>query len=96
MQILRPNQVRSSQPGGSFDFAGLTLAGVERIEVLRGPASSLYGSDAVAGVIQIITRTGWGPPRATLMLRAGSYARREAAATVSGGSGSEVLYQVRL
>jgi len=77
--------VQVNQPGGSFDFAGLTLTNVERIEVLRGPASSLYGSDAVSGVIQILTRTGRGAPAASLTLRAGSYARREASATLSGG-----------
>lgn len=78
--------VQVNQPGGSYDFAGLSLENVERIEVLRGPASSLYGSDAVAGVVQIITRSGWGAPAASLMLRGGSYGRREASATLSGGS----------
>ena len=48
---------------GQFDFAGLGLAGIERIEILRGPASSLYGPDAVGGVVQIITRRGAGEPR---------------------------------
>ncbi|HSG08992.1 MAG TPA: TonB-dependent receptor [Longimicrobiales bacterium] len=76
--------VQVNQPGGAFDFAGLTLANVERIEILRGPASSLYGSDAVAGVIQIITRAGSGPPEGAVSLRGGSYGRREASATVSG------------
>ena len=78
--------VQVNQPGGAFDFAGLTLENVERIEVVRGPASSLYGSDAVAGVIQIITRTGWGAPSLDFTLRGGTFARREASATVSGGS----------
>ena len=47
-----------NQPGGFYDFASLTTDNVERIEVLRGPGSVLYGSDAIAGVIQIITRQG--------------------------------------
>ncbi len=47
-----------NEPGGSFNFAGLSTAGIERIEVVRGPQSALFGSDAIAGVVQIITRRG--------------------------------------
>lgn len=45
-----------STPSGAFDFSDLTTDNVERIEVVRGPQSSLFGSDAIAGVINIITR----------------------------------------
>lgn len=45
-------------PGGAFDFGQLTIDNIDRVEVVRGPASVLYGSDAVSGVIQIFTRTG--------------------------------------
>ncbi|HSL69200.1 MAG TPA: TonB-dependent receptor, partial [Longimicrobiales bacterium] len=48
--------VRVNNPGGQYDFANLTLDNVERIEVVRGPVSVLYGSDAVTGVVQIFTR----------------------------------------
>jgi vitamin B12 transporter len=47
-----------NEPGGAYDFAHLTLDNVDRIEVLRGPASVLYGSDAVSGVVQVFTRAG--------------------------------------
>lgn len=47
-----------NQPGGAIDLAGLTMENVDRIEIVRGPASGLYGSDAVSGVIQIFTRRG--------------------------------------
>lgn len=50
---------------GQVDFAAIGLAQIERIEILRGPASSLYGADAVGGVVQIITRRGAGAPRLT-------------------------------
>src|SRR5213592_3299122 len=50
-----------NDPGGAFDFANLTTENVDRIEIVRGPASVLYGSDAVTGVVQIFTRRGGGP-----------------------------------
>lgn len=78
--------VQVNQPGGAFDFSGLTLENVERIEVVRGGASALYGSDAVSGVINVITRTGRGGARGTLSLRTGSYGRRAWAADLSGGA----------
>ena len=53
--------VAANLPGGSIDLANLTTDNIERIEVLRGPASVLYGSDAMTGVIQILTRRGGGP-----------------------------------
>ena len=63
--------VAVNEPGGTFNFANLTLDNVERIEVTRGPASVLYGSDAVTGVIQIFTRRAGTSPRAELGVRAG-------------------------
>ncbi len=52
--------VPANQPGGSYDFSALATDNVERIEVLRGPASVIYGSDAVTGVVHVITRGGSG------------------------------------
>lgn len=46
---------------GQFDFANLPVQGIERIEILKGPQSTLYGSEAIGGVINIITKTGAGP-----------------------------------
>jgi vitamin B12 transporter len=46
---------------GEFDFSSLMAANIERVEVLRGPQSGLYGSNALAGVINVITRGGEGP-----------------------------------
>ena len=76
-----------NDPGGAIDFGGLTTDNVERIEVVRGPASVLYGADAVTGVIQIFTRRGSGTPRTVVSARAGSYASRDADATVLGSLG---------
>ena len=50
--------VPANQPGGSIDLANLTTDNVERIEIVRGPVSALFGSDALAGVVQIFTRAG--------------------------------------
>src|SRR5437899_7402004 len=49
-----------NQPGGAFDFSSLTTDNVDRVEIVRGPASVLYGSDAVSGVGQSLTRRGAG------------------------------------
>jgi vitamin B12 transporter len=49
-----------NQPGGTYNWANLTTDNVDRIEVLRGPGSVIYGSDAVTGVVQIFTRRGQG------------------------------------
>lgn len=49
-----------NQPGGAYNWANLTTDNVDRIEVLRGPGSVIYGSDAVSGVVQIFTRRGKG------------------------------------
>ncbi len=77
--------VQVNQPGGAFDFSSLTLDDVKRIEIVRGPASALYGSDAVSGVIQIITKDGQGPADVEVSARAGSYGRRRWSVSGSGG-----------
>lgn len=75
-----------SGPAGEFDFANLALANVERIEILRGPQSALYGSDAIGGVINIITRRGRGPARGSVTLEGGSYGTFSTRAAISGGT----------
>jgi vitamin B12 transporter len=62
-----------NDPGGAYDFGSLTTDNVERIEILRGPASVLYGSDAISGVVQIITRRGNGPAELDASAEAGTY-----------------------
>ena len=75
-----------NQPGGSFDFANLRTDNVDRIEVLRGPASVVYGSDAVTGVIQVFTRRGGGPGNGEVTLSGGTYGTLDWDAQTSGGS----------
>ena len=66
--------------GGAIDLAHLSVNDVERIEVVRGPASVLWGSDAVTGVIQIFTNRANTRSRLDLSARGGSYATRDASA----------------
>lgn len=76
-----------SDPGGQFNFGVDPLDDVARIEVVRGPMSSLYGSGAIGGVINIITRHGAGRPRATLDLAAGLPRAWRGRAGLSGSVG---------
>ena len=57
----------------TYNFGHLLASDVERIEVLRGPQSGLYGSDAIGGMINIVTRKGRGPATASLSVEGGSF-----------------------
>ena len=72
---------------GQAEFESMSLAQIDHIEVLRGPASSLYGADAVGGVIQIFTRRGDGAPRVTGNLAVGSYGSSDGNVSVTGAQG---------
>lgn len=77
-----------SSPSAEFDFGMISPTDIERIEVLRGPQSALYGSDAIGGVINIITKRGTpDKPRYSLSLGGGSYGTVETRAGMSGGTG---------
>ena len=70
--------------GGFFDFSHLTTDNIERIEIVRGPASVLYGADAVSGIVQIFTRRGSDEPRASLGARGGTYRSFDVDADAAG------------
>jgi vitamin B12 transporter len=70
-----------------FDFSTLTVDNIERIEVLRGPQSTLYGSDAIGGVINIITVRGEGPLAVRASVLGGSFGTHREGASASGGKG---------
>jgi vitamin B12 transporter len=72
---------------GSFDFAHLTTENVERIEVLRGAGGTLYGSQAIGGVINIITKKGDGPPVLTLSAAGGNGSTHRQVASLRGAEG---------
>ncbi|QSA98659.1 TonB-dependent vitamin B12 receptor [Methylococcus sp. EFPC2] len=70
---------------GTMAFQDLPVDQIERIEIVRGPRSSLYGSEAVGGVIQIFTRKGGKGFKPTLSVGAGSHSAYKVAGGVSGG-----------
>ena len=72
-----------STANDEFDFSSISPDMIERIEVLRGPQSSVYGSDAMGGVINIITRKPRGKPRLSWTVEGGSYGTH--AERLSGG-----------
>jgi vitamin B12 transporter len=73
-----------NQSGGVFDFGQLTVDNVDHIEIVRGPSSVVWGSDAVSGVIQIFTRTGGDGQHVTVSSQAGSYGTVDAEGAVFG------------
>jgi vitamin B12 transporter len=73
-----------SNPNGSFDFGQLLTDDLSRIEVLRGPQSGLYGSDAIGGVISFTTKRGEGPTRVTLRTEGGSFGTFNQFGRISG------------
>jgi vitamin B12 transporter len=72
---------------GSFDIANLTTSDLDRIEVVRGAGGALYGSQAIGGVINLITREGQGPPELTMLSEGGNRATERQVATLEGSQG---------
>ncbi|HEY3180496.1 MAG TPA: TonB-dependent receptor [Casimicrobiaceae bacterium] len=77
----------SSASVGATAIEAIPLEQIERIEIVRGPASSLYGSDAIGGVIQIFTRRGSGAMRASGGIGYGTYDTRSIDGGISGRTG---------
>ncbi len=75
-----------NQAGGGFDFGDITTANVERLEIVRGPASVLYGADAASSVINILTRQGEGRPSGRFSFEGGSHDSYLFRGNLAGGS----------
>jgi vitamin B12 transporter len=71
-------------PNGVFQYQNLLAAGIEQVEVLRGPQSGLYGADAIGGVVDVITKTGSGPAQGQVTLEGGSFGTFNQTGEVSG------------
>ncbi len=85
-RVLIDGVTVNSVSGGDFDFATLLAADIERIEVLRGPQSGIYGGNALSGVINIITRKGSGRPAVSATLEGGSRGSYLASGNISTGN----------
>lgn len=79
--------VKVNSFGGGFDFSTLSADDVERIEVVRGPESALFGSEAIGGTVQVVTRRG-GAPQAGLSLERGSLGTSRASFSTAGSRGA--------
>ena len=77
-----------SSAGRSFEWATLAADNIERIEILRGPQSTLYGSDAIGGVVNIITRKGQGEAHGSIRAEYGSFDSFNGKAELSGSTGA--------
>jgi vitamin B12 transporter len=87
VQVLIDGVRVKSLTSGDFDFADLMLDNIDRIEVLRGPQSTLYGADAIGGVVNVITKRGQGPPSGFVDFEAGNYSTFRERAGVGGSTG---------
>jgi outer membrane receptor protein involved in Fe transport len=82
--LVMVDGIQLNEFGGYFDFAPLPADGVDHVEVTRGPESALFGSNAVAGVVNIVTTRGEGPPHFDFQAEGGNFTTRR---FVTGGSG---------
>ena len=77
-----------SNTDGALDFSSIAIGNIDHIEVLRGPQSALYGSDAMGGVVNIITKTGQQKPVSSVLVEGGSYGTLHTQASSNGGVGN--------
>jgi len=77
--------IRANSFGGGLDLSQVPITDIDRIEVVRGPQSALYGADAIGGVVHVITRHG-GPPTASALIETGSRATRRLQAGTTGSA----------
>ena len=85
--ILIDGQPIIGRTAGTLDLDRITVAGVKRVEVVRGPSSSLYGSEALAGVVNIITQDVQTPFRTTVQARYGTHGTTNFSTRVAGTQG---------
>ena len=85
--VLIDGAIVNSATQGYYNFANLTTDNIERIEILRGAQSMLWGSDAMGGVINIITKRGTGIPQASAFFEYGSFLSVREGGNVAGQKG---------
>ena len=77
---------------GAFDWSLISPEDIERIEIVRGPQSSLYGADAMSGVVQVFTKTGEGKAKVRINGEAGGLASSRGSMQVSGSTENGINY----
>jgi len=85
--VMIDGVIVNSPTDGAYNFANLSAENIDRIEILRGAQSMLYGSDAIGGVISIYTKKGSGKPTASAFIEYGSFATFREGGQVSGAKG---------
>ena len=92
---LRFRDASTTQGDASSFLSTLNFVGVDRVEVLRGSGSSLYGTNAVGGVVNVVTRPGGGPLRGEGQVEGGSLGHLRARGSIGGGAlGDRLRYSV--
>ncbi len=89
--------VPANDPGGDLNFAHLLSSSIDRMEVVRGPESALFGAEASAAVIQLFTKQGRAEdarPHGTVSYERGSFQTDRWVANISGGSGGRLDYAI--
>jgi outer membrane cobalamin receptor len=79
--------IRANSFGGGYDFGHLPAADVDRIEIVRGPESALFGSDAIGAVVQVVTKRG-GRPRGDASIEGGNQGTERVTADAAGSNGA--------
>ena len=85
--VLIDGAIVNSATLGSFNFAHLTVDNIEKIEIVRGAQSMLWGADAMGGVISVTTKRGQGPPKAGAFFEYGSFNTLREGGHLSGSKG---------
>lgn len=85
--VMIDGVIVNSPTDGAYNFANLSAENIDRIEILRGAQSMLYGSDAIGGVISIYTKKGAGKPTASAFIEYGSFATFREGGQISGAKG---------
>lgn len=88
-------RVGSATTGGA-SWAAIPLSQIDHVEIVYGPLSSLYGADAMGGVVQIFTRKGEGKPAPAISAGVGSYNTRNLEAGISGATAGERKFRYAL
>lgn len=81
----------STTKDGAFDFSMLGADEIERVEIIRGPMSALYGSGAMGGVINVVTKAPRGPLGGLLVVEGGSFGTKRISGRVGGGGETSYL-----